>query len=164
MNFLRAGKLANNRRTVIVVPAPAPASPAETVSPSDTSTRAPCGLSGVLETSVTWETAAMLGSASPRNPRVDIASRSGTSVSLLVANRSKASAASSEAIPDPLSATLISSSPPATMAILISVLPASSEFSTSSLTTEAGRSMTSPAAILDETSWGSSRMGTASLR
>ena len=106
----------------------------------------------------------MLGSASPRNPRVDIASRSGTSVSLLVANRSKASTASSEAIPDPLSATLISSRPPATMPILISVLPASREFSTSSLTTEAGRSMTSPAAILDDTSWGSSRMGTAYLR
>src|SRR5262249_21189206 len=49
----------------------------------------------------------------------------------------------------------ISSVPPASRSMSMRRLPASTEFSSSSLTTEAGRSITSPAAILVTTSGGS---------
>ncbi|VTR69466.1 hypothetical protein DESC_740205 [Desulfosarcina cetonica] len=53
-------------------------------------------------------------------------------------------------MPWPLSATRISLRPPCSISTMMRVLPASMAFSTSSLTTEAGRSTTSPAAILLE--------------
>src|SRR6516162_627457 len=90
----------------------------------------------------------MEGSASPRKPRVAMDNRSLTSESLLVAWRSKARRASSRIIPLPLSPSRISLRPPASISRRNSVAPASSEFSRSSLTTLAGRSTTSPAAIL----------------
>jgi hypothetical protein len=90
----------------------------------------------------------MDGSASPRNPSVAMESRSFTSLSLLVACRSKANSASSRNMPLPLSATRIKRRPPLSTSMRRSVAPASSEFSISSFTTEAGRSTTSPAAIL----------------
>src|SRR5579884_3877687 len=51
-------------------------------------------------------------------------------------------------MPEPSSATRISRRPPFSTSIRIDRAPASSEFSSSSFTTDAGRSTTSPAAIL----------------
>ena len=65
---------------------------------------------------------------------------------LLVACFEKASSMSSGCIPAPLSATLKERQSLLT-SISILVAPASIEFSTSSFTTEAGLSITSPAAI-----------------
>ena len=67
--------------------------------------------------------------------------------SLEVAWRSKARRASSRTMPWPLSTMRMSLRPPASTSTRMRVAPASSEFSRSSLTTEAGRSTTSPAAI-----------------
>ncbi len=53
--------------------------------------------------------------------------------------------------------------PPSSIATSIRVAPASRAFSTSSLTTLAGRSMTSPAAILFIRCWGSWRIGIACI-
>jgi hypothetical protein len=66
---------------------------------------------------------------------------------LLVAWRSSASRASPGVIPQPSSATAIQSRPPPRSSTRTRLAPASSAFSTSSFTTEAGRSTTSPAAI-----------------
>ena len=94
------------------------------------------------------ETAAMLGSASPLKPRVLIEKRSLSVDILLVAYRSMARSASSRLMPVPVSETRMSDFPPCSTSIRIRLLSASNEFSISSLTTEAGRSTTSPAAIL----------------
>ena len=67
---------------------------------------------------------------------------------LLVACRSRQSKASSRLMPQPLSVTRIRLRPPALISTRICVLPASIEFSISSLQADAGRSTTSPAAIL----------------
>src|SRR5437763_14896063 len=60
-------------------------------------------------------------------------------------------------MPQPLSETRISFLPPPSIWTLMRVAPASSEFSSNSLSTEAGRSTTSPAAILlatcSESTW-----------
>ena len=92
------------------------------------------------------ETLAMLGSASPRKPSVAMAARSAPVRSLLVACRSRQSRASSRSMPCPSSTTRTSAMPPRWMTISTTVARASRLFSTSSLTTEAGRSTTSPAA------------------
>src|SRR3990172_6003347 len=97
---------------------------------------------------LTWATEAMLESASPRNPMVRMASRSASLVILLVAWRKKAFSASSFDRPRRLSITRIRRLPACSISMKISVAPASTEFSISSLTTDAGRSTTSPAAIL----------------
>ena len=68
-------------------------------------------------------------------------------LSLLVAWRSRASLASSGDMPEPSSVTTIRAAPPPWTSTRTRRAPASTEFSTSSLTTEAGRSTTSPAAI-----------------
>ena len=62
--------------------------------------------------------------------------------------------ASSLPIPQPSSLTSISVFPPFSSSIRTRVAPASSAFSTSSFTTEAGRSTTSPAAIWSATASG----------
>src|SRR5206468_2288148 len=92
------------------------------------------------------DTLAMLGSASPRKPNVAIASKSETDRILLVACRSSESSASSRSIPQPSSITRISEIPPRRIRMSIFRAPASMLFSTSSFTTDAGRSTTSPAA------------------
>src|SRR5215467_3148378 len=65
--------------------------------------------------------------------------------------------ASSRTMPHPLSVIWISFFPPASTLILTRVAPASSEFSSISFTTDAGRSTTSPAAIwfatVSESTW-----------
>ena len=78
-----------------------------------------------------------------------------SSGSFEVACRSSASRISSGVIPEPSSATSMSSSPPATSLIRIVADPASRAFSTSSLRALAGRSTTSPAAMRFTSSEGS---------
>ena len=86
-------------------------------------------------------------------------SRSSRLAILLVAWRLSAVDSSSRAMPAPSSSTAISRTPPASSRTVIWVAPASSALSTSSRTTEAGRSTTSPAAIWLISSSGSSRIG-----
>ena len=100
----------------------------------------------------------MLGRASPRKPRVRIEKRSASVSSLLVAWRSIASRASSRPMPQPSSATRIRERPPSSMSTRMRPASASSAFSTSSLTTDAGRSTTSPAAILFDSTSGRIRI------
>src|ERR1035438_1989624 len=132
----------------MAVPPPSAASSQRSILPPAISMRVPVVSSAERVSSSRRETDAMEGSASPRNPRVAMESRSFTSRSLLVAWRSKASSASSRNMPQPSSTTRMSRRPPDSASTRKSVAPASSEFSRSSLTTEAGRSTTSPAAIL----------------
>src|SRR3989454_21832 len=66
--------------------------------------------------------------------------------------------ASSRSMPQPLSCMRINRRPPDSISMRSSLACASSEFSRSSLTTEAGRSTTSPAAILFATWSGRTRM------
>src|SRR5262245_17695775 len=102
---------------------------------------------GVRDVIVTRATAAMLASASPRQPSVATRSRSASAVILLVAWRASASGRSSCAMPLPSSVTRIRFVPPCSSITLIARAPASRLFSSNSFTTEAGRSTTSPAAI-----------------
>ena len=97
---------------------------------------------------VTRLTDAMLASASPRKPSVAMVSRSLISASLLVACGRNAVRISSFNMPVPLSLTLMSRVPPSATVTEMSVAPASMLFSTSSFTTDAGRSTTSPAEIM----------------
>ena len=99
-----------------------------------------------------WETDPIEARASPRNPSVLICNRSSAVDNLLVACRETVNDSSSDWIPEPSSATSMRRFPASLTLIEIFVAPASSEFSTSSLTTEAGRSTTSPAAIWEATS------------
>ena len=78
---------------------------------------------------------------------VSTASRSSRLAILLVAWRDTASGNCSAAMPLPLSRIRIRRTPPSSRSISTRVAPASIAFSTSSLTTDAGRSTTSPAAI-----------------
>ena len=94
-----------------------------------------------------WATAAIDGNASPRNPMVCRPNRSEACDILLVAWRSKAIRASAGDMPHPLSITCIRVRPASLRIMVISSAPASMAFSTSSLMTDAGRCMTSPAAI-----------------
>ena len=100
-------------------------------------------------------TAEMAASASPRKPSVPIRARSSAQRSLLVAWRRNAVGSSSGAMPQPLSVTRIRRIPPLRSSTDTADAPASSAFSTSSLTTLAGRSTTSPAEIRSAT-WASS--------
>ena len=83
---------------------------------------------------------------------------------LLVAWRVSASASSSRGMPLPLSATTMRLMPPPSRRTSIWVAPASRLFSSSSLTTEAGRSTTSPAAIWLISSSSRGRIGSAQFR
>ena len=96
--------------------------------------------------SVSRATLAIEGSASPRKPSVATCSIA-SSGSFEVAWRSSASAISSGVMPQPSSVTSIQASPPSSILTAIRVAPASIAFSTSSLSAEAGRSTTSPAAM-----------------
>ncbi len=106
----------------------------------------------------TWAIAAIEARASPRNPIVWRENRSDASDIFDVEWRSKARRASVADIPQPLSTTCIKVRPASFNIICILVAPASTAFSTSSFTTEAGRCMTSPAAIWLATESGSSFM------
>ena len=106
--------------------------------------------------SVTCATAAIEASASPRNPMVWRRKRSPAWRIFDVAWRSNARRASVSDMPLPLSTTCRLVRPESTLTTLTAVAPASMEFSTSSLTTLAGRWMTSPAAIWLATESGNS--------
>ena len=93
------------------------------------------------------ETDAIEGSASPRNPKLEIRKRSEVPISLLVACRCRERWASADDMPIPLSVIPTRAVPPSRTSIRILVASASKAFSTSSFTTDAGRSTTSPAAI-----------------
>ena len=101
----------------------------------------------VLLIIVIEETEEIAASASPLKPRVSIELRSHFSFILLVAWRFRETGISSLSIPQPLSVTLIRATPPFLISATICVAPESIEFSISSLSTEAGLSTTSPAAI-----------------
>ena len=145
-NLRRAGTLKKSERTSIVVPTGRENGSATRTRPPSIATRwrSP-GCSAVV--SSTRATAATVASASPRNPSVATRSRSSKLAILLVAWRSKASSASSRPIPYPSSAIAIRALPPPSSCTSTCEAPASSAFSISSLTTDAGRSTTSPAAI-----------------
>ncbi len=96
----------------------------------------------------TFATAVIEARASPLNPIVETVSRSSIRVSLLVACFLYARRVSTLLIPQPLSRIRIEFFPPFSTSIRMSVAPASIELSISSFTTDAGRSITSPAAIL----------------
>src|SRR5579859_6636844 len=147
MNFRRAGVLKKRSRTAIVVPCGPPASSTASTLPPAISMRVPVVSSGGRVTSSSREIDAIDGSASPRKPSVAIDSRSSLERIFEVACSSKASSASSRTMPQPSSVTRISLRPPASTSTRMRVAPASSAFSSSSLTTDAGRSTTSPAAI-----------------
>ncbi len=113
--------------------------------PPLTATSKPDSASCGRDFSVSFETEPMDGNASPRNPSARISFTS--SVSLDVQWRETASDSSLEGMPEPLSVTRRSVLPPPAVTTSIRVAPASIAFSTSSLITLAGRSITSPAAI-----------------
>ena len=147
-NLRRAGVLKNRSLTSTLVPCGwAAGCKSTSISrPSDTAFH-PLPLPLILDVRARRDTEAILASASPRKPNVATASRSCKSSILLVAWRLKAKANSVSAIPVPSSRTLISLTPPRSISISIRLAPASTLFSTNSLSTEAGRSTTSPAAI-----------------
>ncbi len=145
-NLARAGTLKNRFRTVTVVPRWRAQSSAPMIRPAETRTRVPTPPASAVSR-VSRDTDAMDGSASPRNPKVRTPRRSSSVAILLVACRSSARSASSRPIPWPSSETRISVLPPLRITTSTRVAAASRAFSTSSFTTEAGRSTTSPAAI-----------------
>ena len=148
MNFLRAGVLKKRSLTSIVVPTAAPVcSSPVTVPPANVSRKANSS-SSVRVVIVKRETAAILGTASPRKPRELMENISSIVLILLVPCRIIHFFASSRLIPLPLSLTRIYVWPPSAISVSIAVAPASNAFSTISFITDAGRSTTSPAAIL----------------
>ena len=150
----RPGKCCRSLCTETLAPTGLAAGSVWTASGSANS-RVPSSSSEVRVRISTWATLAMLHSASPRNPRVRMLSRSSIERILLVEKRSTARRTSSRLIPHPSSDTRISSRPPSRTSIDTLIAPASMAFSISSLTTEAGRSITSPAAMRFLT-WGES--------
>ena len=146
-NLRRAGRLKNRSRTSIDVPSGHAGLGTVAARAALDPHLGARGASAVRVRSVKRDTDAMLGSASPRKPSVAMRSRSSARRILLVAWRSTESRASSGSMPSPSSSTRISRLPPASTVMATRVAPASTAFSTSSLTTEAGRSTTSPAAI-----------------
>ena len=157
-NLRRAGVAKNSSRTSTVVPR---ARAVGCSSPLRPSSSQPWGWasSSVRVSTDTSAIEQMAASASPRKPMVSTASSSCRLLILLVAWRLSAVGSSSRRMPMPSSSTLIRRTPPACSRTVICRAPASSALSTSSRTTEAGRSTTSPAAIWLISSSGSSRMG-----
>ena len=158
----RAGRSAKSPRTVTVVPAGRGAGSSRSTRPPRRVNRQPAPVP-VAETRSSSATPAMLGSASPRKPRVRTAPRPSAGY-LLVAWRWQASQRSAARMPRPSSPTRMRSRPPPRTSMRTVVAPASSAFSTSSLTTDAGRSIVSPAAIPAATPTGSTRMPPAGGR
>ena len=146
-NLERAGALKNRFPTSTVVPRRLGASSTPLMVPPFTRMRVPTSSSPSFVSSVMRDTAAMDGRASPRKPKVTTDWRSTAVRILLVAWRSRQSRASSRVMPTPSSVTRMRRLPPRSRTISMRVPRASRAFSTSSFTTDAGRSTTSPAAI-----------------
>jgi hypothetical protein len=96
----------------MVVPSGALAGRGSSKFPPLTSMAVPSGEPCWRDTARTWATEAMLGSASPRNPRVVMKKRSCDVRSLLVAWGRKHIRTSSASMPQPLSVTRTSLRPP----------------------------------------------------
>jgi hypothetical protein len=160
---LRTGRFRNRSRASTVVPRGCAADVDSTTSPAKIRTRAPreSRVPCLRVMSVRSETAPMACSASPRKPKEATLARSSAVRILLVACSVTARPASSGDIPEPSSLTRIREIPPSSISTSILLAPASREFSINSLTAEAGRSMTSPAAILCATSGESTRTSPA---
>ena len=155
-NLRRAGVLKNSSFTSTVVPVLRATGFSSPLRPSSSQALFwPSALEEMAQSAMELTAA----NASPRKPMVPTDSSSRRSRILLVAWRLKAIGNSSRGMPQPLSSTEIRRTPPASSRTVIWVAPASSALSTSSRTTEAGRSTTSPAAIWLISSSGSSRMG-----
>ncbi len=135
----------------MTVPRGQPSSSWETTSPAAAVSLVPSSASSVRVSSSTRATAQMAARASPRKPRVPMASRSRSAAILDVAWRRKAVGACSAGMPQPSSVTRISDIPPWAISTVTADAPASMAFSSSSFTTLAGRSTTSPAAIRSAT-------------
>ena len=135
----------------MAVPFGAPLSRTGPTSPPSQATRCPTSASPVRVMIEHRATDPIEARASPRKPRLAMCMRSSGSRSLLVAWAAKASSRSSAPMPIPSSVTRIRRAPPSSRSTWIRVAPASNAFSTSSFTTEAGRSTTSPAAIWSRT-------------
>ena len=155
-NLRRAGVEKNSSFTSTVVPVPRAVGRS---SPLRASSRKALVWCAGRDSSAISETEPMAASASPRKPMVATVSRSCRLVILLVAWRRRAMGSSSCGMPQPSSSTAIRRTPPASRRTVICVAPESRALSTSSRTTEAGRSTTSPAAIWLMSSSGRSRMG-----
>ena len=147
-NLRRAGTLQKRSRTSTSVPGGQPAVLVSTSSPAFTTICVPSSASWRRVTMENRDTDAIDGIASPLKPRVSMFSMSSTSRIFEVACLSSERRASSFVIPQPSSRTETSLRPPCAMETLMLAAPASTAFSTSSFTTDAGRSTTSPAAIL----------------
>ena len=157
-NFRRAGRLPKRWATLMFVPGAQPQSCTSRMAPLSTTISVPTSSSFRRVCRMNRETEEMDGIASPLNPNDLICPTSASVEILLVAWASKHMMASSRSMPQPLSVTCMSRWPPCSAATRIRVAPASMEFSTSSLTTDAGRSTTSPAAIRPATSADNTRM------
>ena len=149
MNFRRAGVLKKRSRTSTVVPRGRATAPdLADARPPSTSTRVPAPSSagrGVEPEAGHRRD----GRAAPR--RGSPSSRWRRAPPRRAASRWRGARARGprrpRSIPQPSSATRTSASPPSSTSTATARAPASSAFSTSSFTTEAGRSTTSPAAI-----------------
>jgi hypothetical protein len=158
-NLSRAGVAENNSRTSTRVPPLRATGRSSCLWPRSTTISWAAAAAGKREATARCAMAPIDGKASPRKPSVAMLKRS-SSLSFEVACRSTASARSEALMPIPSSLTRISDRPPATVTMSMPVAPASIAFSISSLTTLAGRSITSPAAmrlIVSALSW---RIGT----
>src|SRR6185312_9632523 len=130
----------------MVVPCVSAAGRMSDLTPASTVSAQACGSDLCRVVMVSRDTAPIDGSASPRKPSVRMSSRS-SPVSFEVACRSTARSRSARVMPSPSSVTRIRRRPPPSVSTSMRFAPASSAFSTSSLTTLAGRSTTSPAAM-----------------
>ncbi len=146
-NLRRAGVLEKRSSTSTSVPRGRAATSSETGPPHSIFSRIASGDVPSEVVSVSVETEAIEGRASPRNPKVATFSKSASVEIFDVAWRSRLSRASSADMPDPSSRTRIRSMPPPSTSTSMREAPASRAFSTSSLTADAGRSTTSPAAM-----------------
>ena len=132
----------------MLVPVGHPASSFSSTFPPSTTILYPISCSCVFDTISTFAIAAILANASPLNPIDVTVFKSSALLILLVACLSNAISISSCAIPFPLSVTFIYDIPPFFISTVMFFAPASIEFSTISFMTDAGLSITSPAAIL----------------
>lgn len=145
-NLRRAGTLPNRSSTRMRVPGGKAAGPSSVTTPWSVTRFQPSSAPRGRLSMVRRATEPIEGSASPRKPSVETISIC-SSGSFEVAWRSSARAISSGRMPQPSSVTSMRSKPPEAMRTVICVAPASTAFSTSSLSAEAGRSTTSPAAM-----------------
>ena len=146
-NFLLAGVLKKRFLTINVVPSGTPTSSKLFSSPPSITYLIPVRSPFVLVISSTWPTAAILDNASPLKPKDETDTKSSADIILLVEWRRNAIFTSFFSIPHPLSVILIKPIPPSLISTVTAVDFASIAFSKSSFTTDAGRSITSPAAI-----------------